>query len=59
MTAQRQGHFLGVPRGVCSWVGYRSSSGGVCEGWHLGWGLGGESRDLPGLKRVFKRLWGH
>ena len=59
MTAQWQGHFLGVPRGVCSWVGYRSSSGGVCEGWHLGWGLGGESRDLPGLKRVFKRLWGH
>lgn len=53
------GTLPGVPRVVCSWVGYRSSSGGVCEGWHLGWGLGG-SQGSPRLKeRVFKRLWGH
>ena len=64
MTSQQKGPFLGVPRGSpgVSALGWGADLGlsqlrGICEGRHLGWGLGGESRSLPGLKRVLRRLW--
>ena len=62
MTAQWQGCFLGIPRGVCSWGGTDlacPSSGGVCEGWHLGWGLGGVFQPKCGKNNKTKqKIWG-